>query len=68
VLFAQFAAISKGERSFLDNQEVTSSDTQIDTQTSVTCLHDVSQVVNAWPRLSVAFKTAILAIVNAAGK
>jgi len=47
-----------------DNQAVTSRNTQGDTQTPVSSLHDLSQVVNAWPRLSAPLKAAILAIVN----
>jgi len=35
-----------------DNQGVTVRDTQGDSQTPVTSLHDLSQVVNAWPRRS----------------
>ena len=48
----------------LDNQGVTSGDTPADSQTAVTWLHDLSQVVNAWPRLSAPLKAAILSIVN----
>ena len=48
----------------LDNQWVTAGYTQGDTQTGVASVHDLSQVVIAWPRLSAPLKAAILAIVN----
>jgi len=48
----------------LDNQGVTTGDTLRDTQTAVTSLHDLSQVVTAWPRLSAPLKAAILAIAS----
>jgi hypothetical protein len=51
----------------IDNQGVTTSDTAGDTQTAVTSLHDLSQVVQAWPRLSTPIKRAILAIIDTAG-
>jgi len=49
-----------------DNQGIAASDTQGDSQTPVTSLHDLSQVVKAWPRLSAPLKAAILAIVATA--
>jgi hypothetical protein len=47
-----------------DNQPFTAGDTQGDSQTAVASCHDLSQVVKAWPRLSVPLKAAILAIIN----
>ncbi len=47
-----------------DNQGVTTRDSQGDSQTPVTSLHDLSQVVIAWPRLNPALKAAILAILQ----
>jgi hypothetical protein len=47
-----------------DNQGVASGDTQRDAQTAVTSLHDLSQVVTVWPRLSAPLKAAILAIAS----
>jgi hypothetical protein len=49
-----------------DNQALTTGNTQGDSQTAVTSLHDLSQVVNAWPRLLRPLKAAILAIVSTA--
>ncbi len=51
-----------------DNQVLTTGDTQGDSQTAVTSLHDLSQVVKAWPRLNAALKAAILAIASTATK
>jgi hypothetical protein len=70
MVFVDDGAIKWSERQDLnlptrpDNQGVTSGDTQRDTQTPVTSLHDLSQVVTAWPRLSAALKAAILAIAS----
>jgi hypothetical protein len=47
-----------------DYQGLTSQDSQRDSQTPVTSLHDLSQVVKAWPRLNAALKAAILAIAS----
>jgi hypothetical protein len=52
----------------LDNQGATAGDTQLDTQTQVTSLPDLSQVANAWPRLSATLKAAILAIIFTASE
>ena len=49
-----------------ENQGVTTRDSQGDSQTPVTSLHDLSQVVKAWPRLNAALKVAILAIASTA--
>jgi hypothetical protein len=52
----------------VDYQGVAAQDTQGDSQTPVTSLHDLSQVVNAWPRLSAPLKAAILAIIATAAQ
>ena len=68
--FCRHDALKWSERQDLNlstrpnNQEVTSGDTQRDTQNAVAPLHDLSQVVTAWPRLSAPLKAAILAIVR----
>jgi hypothetical protein len=50
----------------VDSQGVATGDTQGDSQTQVTFLHDLSRVVNAWPRLNAALKAAIIAIASTA--
>jgi hypothetical protein len=48
----------------LDSQLVTKPNAQRDSQTPVHSLHDLAQVVTAWPKLPTPLKAAVLAIIN----